>query len=71
MQIDSINAQCLMTTTLVSAVVSGVAGATGATQQFHECALYALCLHFNQKHHLSAICICMPAVNAAKELCPY
>ena len=71
-KVDSINAKCLMTKTLIPTDVSDVAG---ATEQFHECALYVqyLTLHFSQKHCAMAIYICMPAVDGAKslnELCP-
>lgn len=65
-QVDGINAKCLMTKTLISAVISDV---VGAAEVFRECPLYALChtLHFSQKHHSVTICICMPADDAANE----
>lgn len=65
-QVDGINAKCLMTKTLISAVISDV---VGAAEVFRECPLYALChmLHFSQKHHPVTICICMPADDAANE----
>ncbi len=43
-KVDSINAKCLMTKTLIPTDVSDVAG---ATEQFHECAM------FNASHFIS------------------